>query len=53
MCNCGKPKPKPASGGKASFTLQDTSGRVQTFGSRLEAQAANVREQQGTGIVKP
>lgn len=43
-CNCGKPKPRPgASGGsKAPFALT-TQGHTQTFGSRLERDAAWVR----------
>lgn len=52
-CNCGKPQPQPGpnTGSKPKFALE-TNGRTQTFGSQLEAQAANVR-QGGQGIIKP
>lgn len=53
-CNCGgKPKPpgpQPGSG-KALYAL-DTNGVTQTFGSQLEAKAANVR-QGSHGVVRP
>lgn len=53
-CNCGSSKPKPRPGGKEqSFVLTGTNGRTQSFGSRLEAQAANVRLYGGQGNVKP
>lgn len=56
-CNCGKKKPKPqpqpatpASARTATFALQTTTG-VQRFGSRLEAEAARVR-QGGSGVIR-
>lgn len=50
-CNCNKNKPKrrvyrPEGGGKTdeqSFVLVKRDGSRETFGSRLEANAANVR----------
>jgi hypothetical protein len=54
-CNCGKaknkavikpapkPPPRPASGTTQTFALEQIGGRVQTFGSLLEAQAAQIR----------
>lgn len=50
--DAGAPKPRPGSQGErgradaaraGSFRLVLTSGRVQSFGSRLEAEAARVR----------
>lgn len=63
MCNCNKPKPaarpRPYTGtsgtsGSAtqSFSLVLRDGSTQTFGSRLEADAANARAGY-SGIVKP
>lgn len=37
------PKPKPAKGQQQSFELKTRDGTVEKFGSRLEAEAANVR----------
>lgn len=62
-CSCRKPKPpaqgkpKPADQDKAkgktqSFALRTRSGNVLTYGSELEAKAANAR-QGGTGTVIP
>lgn len=51
-CNCNKPKPRPAAkprprpkadGAVSSWNLV-TGGTVQTFGSRLEAEAERVRQ---------
>lgn len=55
-CNCGKRKGGTKSTGKGTkkveeFVLQ-TGGSTQTFGSRLEAQAANQRAG-GTGTIRP
>lgn len=59
-CNCGKNKTAQRrtfgqgttpSGGVMRFTLTDRHGKVQQFGSRLEADAANARLGY-TGIVK-
>lgn len=58
MCNCNKGRvtaaqPRRASGTTTqSFSLVDRNGGAQTFGSRLEADAANARAGY-TGIVKP
>lgn len=61
MCNCGgnKPKPRPYPGtsqqsGKTtqSFSLLLRDGSKQSFGSKLEADAANARAGY-TGTVKP
>ena len=41
-CNCGKPKPRPEAPKMVSFILQ-VDGSRQSFGSRLEAEAAFVR----------
>lgn len=60
-CNCSKSR-KPAgarkppatgsgsasSGDKQTFVLEHTSGRAESFGSRLEAAAARVRAGEGT-----
>lgn len=47
MCNCNKPKPKPqpsGSGRSQEFALiRPGQTQPQRFGSRLEADAANVR----------
>lgn len=61
-CNCGKPqrptRPNPsgsgqASGGTQSFALLTSTGsEVGRYGSRLEAEAQNVRTGR-TGIVRP
>lgn len=63
-CNCGgrkpprpapKPRPKGAAAGSnstQSFTLVDRAGGELTFGSRLEAEAANARSG-FRGIVRP
>lgn len=55
-CNCGgrkagteKPKPTKQSGSTQTFSLRMDDGRVFSFGSRLEADAARVR--QGSGRV--
>jgi hypothetical protein len=54
-CNCGGKKPTstrttkpPTTGTTQQFTLTTTSGRVQSFGSRLEAEAARVRDGGGS-----
>lgn len=63
-CSCRKPKrpagQKPADtkdqekakGKTQSFSLRTRSGNVLTYGSKLEAEAANAR-QGGTGTVTP
>lgn len=55
-CNCGKRKGSGTKSGKGTkkaeaFVLQN-GGSTQTFGSRLEAQAANQRAG-GTGTIRP
>lgn len=59
MCNCGKNRAaqsRPYSGGATTstqqFSLVNRDGSTQSFGSRLEADAANARAGY-TGIVKP
>lgn len=62
MCNCNRPKPnanrpRPMSSGvsggsKQTFSLILKDGTTTSFGSRLEADAANVRSGY-QGIVKP
>lgn len=51
-CNCGGRrggKRESASGGKRErFTLNTRNGKTLTFGSRLEAEAARVREGGGS-----
>ncbi len=39
----GNPQPKPTSGTTQSFQMSDGAGGVQTFGSKLELEAAKVR----------
>lgn len=62
-CNCGrnrkkktaasKPAEKPKDQGKTQqFELRTATGRTMTFGSRLEADAANTRSG-GRGVVRP
>lgn len=65
-CNCGGkkvkqgpgiagapvPAPAPTSGNTQQFALTSPGGRVQRFGSRLEADATNAR-QGGAGTVRP
>lgn len=59
MCNCNKNKSSAqprrmvqSSSTTQEFSLVSRDGSVQKFGSRLEADAANVRAGY-TGIVKP
>jgi hypothetical protein len=57
-CNCGKNRQQAAqprrasSGGTQQFALVKRDGSKEEFGSRLEADAANVRSGY-TGVVKP
>jgi hypothetical protein len=58
-CNCGKnrqqaaqPRRAVASGSTQQFALVKRDGSKEEFGSRLEADAANVRAGY-TGVVKP
>lgn len=47
-CSCNKPKPKPTpSGLTQEFSLRHSDGRTETFGSRLERDAAQARERHG------
>lgn len=60
MCNCGKKKKTNKTGttttttskATATFELKPVVGKTMTFGSRLEADAANVRLG-NTGRVRP
>jgi hypothetical protein len=51
-CNCGKNKRLPSSRSKQTFALRMPNGDTSTHGSRLEAEAANVRKG-GGGKVQP
>ena len=51
MCGCSKKVPPPPPPPTQSFTLTLPDRRAQTFGSRLEAEAARVRAG-GTGQIR-